>query len=328
MSQKKKIGLFGFGTVGKGFYDLLQRMPHLDAEISKVCVKRLDLERINHPLYFTDQADELLNDPEISIIVEVISDAEAAKKYVKKALEAGKSVISANKKMIGESLSEIDDWHRLYNNSFLYEAAVGGGIPIVYPMDTLFREQKVSKIRGILNGSSNYILTQMQKNGWAFEEALEEAQVKGFAEANPSLDVDGYDASYKLGILGYHGFGEVAAFKTCELTSIRNVTEAEIKSAKSRQKKIKSIATIERRDGVYHCSVRPQEIDHSDELYNVDFENNAISIYTEVSGVHMAVGKGAGAFPTGSAVIADLKRILKGSRYEIQSPQLRSIVAA
>lgn len=317
MNNTKKIGLFGFGTVGKGFYEILQKLPQIEAEVVKVCVKRLDLQRINHTLYFTDNQDELLDDPEIDLIIEVISDAKAAKEIVEKALKNGKSVISANKKMIGESLAEVNEWHQAYPGSFLYEAAVGGGIPIVHAMDSLFKEQGVTKIRGILNGSSNYILTQMQECNWSFEKALEEAQVNGFAEEDPSLDVDGFDASYKLGILGYHAFGEITALKSCELVSIRTISEEDIRAAKRKSQKIKPVATIEKIGNQYHCRVKPERISSSDALYNVDLENNAVSVHTNVSGVHTAIGKGAGSLPTGSAVIADLKRILSSQAYEI-----------
>ena len=310
MKDVKKIGLFGFGTVGTGFYQVLERMPQIAVEISKVCVKRLDLERIDHDLNFTNDATEILDDPEIDIVVEVISDPIAAKDIVQQALSKGKSVISANKKMIGESLAEVHEWHQRYDAPFFYEAAVGGGIPIIHNIKSLFRDQHITKIRGILNGSSNYILTMMQQNQWSFDKALEEAQIQGFAEANPSLDVDGLDASYKLGILGYHAFGDIVSLKSCNATSIRHVTESDIKNAIKHSQKIKPVATIEKKDEEYHCSIVPSLIPISDELYNVDMENNAISVYTEVSGKHLAVGKGAGALPTGSAVVSDLKRIL------------------
>lgn len=316
MNNYKKIGLFGFGTVGQGFYEMLKKQPFLSAKIEKVCVRRLDLPRIGHELYFTDNPDEILEDGEIDIVIELIDDAVAAKVFVKKALMAGKQVISANKKMIGESLEEIDQWVSEFNSSFLYEAAVGGGIPIIYNINHNFHYQEITKIRGILNGSSNYILTQMTQMGWTFEQALSDAQKLGFAEANPTLDVDGIDASYKLAILSYHAFGEVVSMKSCEIESIRNVTENDLKKAIKNGSKIKPIATIELRNGSYHCSVKPEIIDKDDELFNVDFENNAISIYTTLSGTHLAIGKGAGALPTGSAVVSDLKKILQGYKYQ------------
>ncbi len=317
MNEQKKIGLFGFGTVGQGFYENLKKHTHLSAVIAKVCVRRIDLPRIGHELYFTDNPDELLLDPEIDIIIELIDDAVAAKQYVHTALREGKSVISANKKMIGESLKEIDEWHTRYDATFLYEAAVGGGIPIVHAVDGFFRDQEVLKIRGILNGSSNYILTQMQQNQWSFEQALIDAQAKGFAEQNPTLDISGVDASYKLSILAYHAFGEVPSLSSFSAESIENVTKELIKKAKTKGKKIKPIATIEIVDGKIVCTVKPQLVSPNDELFSVDFENNAISVETLISGKHTAAGKGAGSLPTGSAVIEDLKRLLSGYSYQV-----------
>lgn len=317
MKTPKKIGLFGFGTVGKGFYENLKKHPHLPAIISKVCVKRLDLLRIGHELYFTNDPEELLSDPELDIIVELIDDAEAAKIFVEKALLAGKHVISANKKMIGESLKEVSHWHYSFNHHFLYEAAVGGGIPIVHSVDGFFRDQEITEIRGILNGSSNYILTQMQLNQWDFDKALKEAQSKGFAERNPILDVSGIDASYKLSILAYHAFGEVPSMKSFEIESIESVTKEDIKKAKSKGRKIKLVATLKKSNQEIICTIKPETIGPNDELYSVDFENNAISVETLISGRHVFVGKGAGALPTGSAVLEDLKRLLDGYSYQV-----------
>jgi homoserine dehydrogenase len=319
MKTPKKIGLFGFGTVGKGFYENLKKSSHTSAVISKVCVKRLDLPRIGHELYFTNDPEELLGDPEVDIIIELIDDAAAAKKITERALLEGKNVISANKKMIGESLKEVAGWHRSFDTSFLYEAAVGGGIPIVHSVDGFFRDQEILEIRGILNGSSNYILTQMQLNHWGFEEALSEAQKKGFAERNPSLDVSGIDASYKLSILAFHAFGEVPSMKSFDIESIESVTKEDIKRAKSKGRKIKLVATLKKTDNEIECSVKPESVGPNDELYSVDFENNAICVETLISGRHVFAGKGAGALPTGSAVLEDLKRLLSGYSYQVSN---------
>lgn len=317
MNEHKKIGLFGFGTVGKGFYEHLKRHPELPVSIEKVCVKRLDLPRIGHELYFTNNPDELLHDPELDIIIELIDDAEAAKEYVYTALSNGKSVISANKKMIGESLNEIDQWHQAFDSTLLYEAAVGGGIPIVHSVDGLLRDQEVVKIRGILNGSSNYILTLMQQHQWSFEQALKDAQLKGFAESNPALDVSGVDASYKLSILVYHAFGTVSSLRSCSIESIEDVSADVIKKAKQKGRKIKPIATIEQTAVGLICSVAPEAIGPNDELFSIDLENNGISVETRLSGKHLAAGKGAGSLPTGSAVFEDLKRLLGGYSYQV-----------
>ena len=325
MNEVKKIGLFGFGTVGKGFYEILKNQSGIAATIEKICIKRLDLERIGHELRFTDDSSEILDDPEVDIVVELISDPEAAKEIVYNALSSGKSVISANKKMIADSLDEVQKWHQEFEKPFLYEAAVGGGIPIVHTMDSYFRDFEVTKIQGILNGSSNYILTLMQEKNWPFEEALEAAQTKGFAEANPSLDIGGFDASYKLSILAYHAFDQVVHLNSSELENITNVTLQDIKTAKKHGKRIKPIAQIEKLIDGFHCSVKPTALDISSKLYNVNYENNAISIETNSTGNQMLVGKGAGAFPTGAAVLADLKRVLNGIRYQTGKPTIMNL---
>lgn len=317
MKSVKKIGLFGFGTVGKGFYENLKKHSNVPAQIAKVCVQRLDLPRIGHELYFTNNPDELLNDPELDIIIELIDDPDAAKTYVHQALISGKDVISANKKMIGDSLSEVAEWHTAFGSRLLYEAAVGGGIPIVNAVDGFFRDQEITEIRGILNGSSNYILTQMQLNNWSFEKALSEAQVKGFAERNPLLDVSGIDASYKLSILAYHAFGEVPSMKSFEIESIENVSKEQIKRAKTKGRKIKLVASLKKENQEIICSVKPEMVGVNDALYSVDFENNAISVDTAISGRHVFVGRGAGALPTGSAVLEDLKRLMNGYSYQV-----------
>ncbi|SNT20814.1 homoserine dehydrogenase [Ekhidna lutea] len=317
MKTPEKIGLFGFGTVGKGFYENLKKQPNLPAIISKVCVKRLDLPRIGHELYFTNDPEELLSDPELDIIIELIDDPEAAKIYVEKALASGKHVISANKKMIGDSLDEVDRWHQRFTGNFLYEAAVGGGIPIVHAIDGFYRDQEILKIRGILNGSSNYILTQMQLQNWTYEKALKDAQLKGFAERYPSLDVSGMDASYKLSILAYHAFGKVPSMKSFEVHSIEEVSKEDIKKAKMKNRKIKPIATLTLQDSEINCIIKPEAVGPNDEFYSVDYENNAVSVETLISGKHVAVGKGAGSLPTGSSVIEDLKRLLQGYNYQV-----------
>lgn len=316
MNNIKKIGLFGFGTVGQGFYEVLQK-ARLPVELSKVCVKRLDLERINHPVYFTTDASELLDDPAIDIIIELIDDSVAAKKIVESALLSGKHVISANKKMIADSLDEVDYWHKEFDPTFLYEAAVGGGIPIVHLVDGYYRNHEVISIRGILNGSSNYILTQMQNKKWSYDQAVVEAQKLGFAESNPALDVTGADASSKLAILAYHAFGKVVSMKSCELESIEEVSESDIRATLKNGDKIKPVATIMRTNNEVTCAVKPQKVSANDPIFSVDYEDNVIDVETELGGHHIAVGKGAGAIPTGSAVLEDLKRVLCGYKYQV-----------
>lgn len=316
MSSHKKIGLFGFGTVGKGFYEILKLQKDLPVSIKKVCIKRLDLERIGHELYFTDNVDEILQDPDIDIVIEVIDDAIAAKEIVLEALEAGKSVISANKKMIAESLTEVDEWHQSFEQSFLYEAAVAGAIPIINTIESSFKDYQIKGINGILNGSSNYILTKMQEEELSFEKALSNAQKLGFAESDPTLDIAGFDASYKLAILAYHAFGDVHTLENCTRQNIAEVTNNDIKEAKSKGIKIKPVASVAFVDGILQSSIKAQWLDASHELFHVDNEFNAVALNMEVSGHQTLVGKGAGSLPTGSAVFSDLKRLLRNYKYQ------------
>lgn len=317
-TMKKKIGLFGFGAVGQGFYQILKKNPHINAEISKVCIKRLDLERISHELYFTTNADELLEDNDIDIIVEVIDDAEAAKLIVRTALQLKKHVISANKKMIAESIEEVAQWHSDFEATFLYEAAVGGGIPIIHNIENNFRYQEITGIRGILNGSSNFILTKMKNDGSSYETALKEAQKLGFAETDPSLDVDGFDAFYKLIILYYHATGRF--IDSSQHESLRSISrvglEAQEQAAQNGAviRQISQFELSENAELVF--KVGPEEVKTDDLLAHVELENNAVEITTALSDKHLFFGKGAGSFPTGSSVFGDLIRLLDGYRYQ------------
>ena len=315
MSNVKKIGLFGFGTVAKGFYQILCQQRDLQVRIEKVCIKRPNLDRNGYKLHFTDQAQEILEDDTIEIVIEVTDDATLAKEIVKRALERGKSAISANKRMIAESLHEVNQWHQAYDSPFLYEAAVGGGIPIIYTIDHSLKDYRITKIRAILNGSSNYILSQMHQQNYSFDQALDQAQQKGFAESDPRLDIEGWDASFKLAILAYHSFDEILLPDSFLRESIQNISPLDIQQAHQLGQKIKSIASVEKKKGKLHCHVKAEWLQSTDELYNVDNENNAISLETELSNTHTLIGKGAGSLPTGSAIFSDLKRILNGYKY-------------
>jgi homoserine dehydrogenase len=308
--ERIKIGLFGFGTVGKGFYELLKHHD-LPVDIHKVCVRQITAERQQLPIEFTTSPEVILEDENIAIVVEVISDSLAAREIVYRALKNGKAVISANKKMIGDNLGEVVSWLRDFRSEFLYEASSGGAIPVITTIDSYFRDHEIQSIRGILNGSSNYILTQMHLNGLSFEQALDQAQSEGFAEEDPSLDVDGLDALNKLKIIGYHAFNAIASDEDIKVESIRSVNASDISQAISSGKKIKPLAEIYKKNGKLSFTVKPVVINSGDEFYNVEYEYNGVSIATMRSGNHLLVGKGAGAHPTGSAVIKDLKTIIK-----------------
>lgn len=315
--MSKVIGLFGFGEVAKGFYQTLQTNKHLDVYIKKVCIKNSNKLRDLDPVIFTTDPEQILNDPEIDIIIELTDDADASYEIVKKSLQAGKGVISANKKMIAEHIDEVANWHAQFNAPFLYEAAVAGSIPILHNLEQFFKQQEISSIRAILNGSTNYILTLMREEGLSFEDALKLAQKKGFAESDPELDISGKDALYKLIILTYHAFGEIITdLKQVRLEAITNMEDHFYDLAKSQGLKIKSIATATKKGDKTSIKVQPELINSNDELFEVEYENNAIVIDASYSGKQTFIGKGAGSLPTGSAVINDLSLLISGFRYK------------
>src|SRR6478672_208 len=201
-----QIGLFGFGVVGEGIYKVLHQTPSLNALIKKVCIKHAEKERNAPASLFTTSYDEILNDPGIDIVVELIDDAKEAFTIVSTALKNKKSVVSANKKMIAEHLAELIFLQQEHEVSFLYEAAVCGSIPIIRNLEEYYDNDLLQSISGIVNGSTNYILTKIGE-GLSYKEALLQAQQLGFAESNPNLDVEGIDAVNKLTILLAHAYG-------------------------------------------------------------------------------------------------------------------------
>lgn len=313
--MSKYIGLFGFGEVARGFYQALQS-SQLDASIKKICIKDTAKPRDLDQSFFTSDPTVLLNDPDIDIIVELTDDAEISYEVVKQALSNGKATISANKQMIAENISEVAHWHQTYSAPFIYEASVGGSIPILQNLEQFFKQQEIHEIRAILNGSTNYILTQMQKNGLSLDEALTLAQEKGFAESDPELDISGKDALYKMIILSYHAFGEtIGNLDQLRVESITNMEDHFYDLAKAQGLKIKSIATAKRRNGKLSVKVQPELISQDDELFGIEYENNAIVIDGNLSGKQVYTGKGAGSLPTGAAVLNDLSLVLSGFRY-------------
>src|SRR6478672_3754278 len=202
MSTHKQltIGLFGFGVVGEGIYHVLNQTPSLNATIKKVCIKHADKKRNAPPELFTTSYNDLLEDDEINLIVELIDDADEAYKIVKQSLNNKKAVVSANKKMIAEHLEELLKLQEVNDTSFLYEAAVCGSIPVIRNLEEYYDNDLLQSISGIVNGSTNYILTKIGE-GLSYKEALLQAQQLGFAESNPRLDVEGIDPANKLTIL-------------------------------------------------------------------------------------------------------------------------------
>lgn len=310
------IGLVGFGVVGKGLYDVLQTTPGLHAEIKKICIKHPQKKREIAGKYFTDDFNELLQDESINVIAELIDDADAAFEIVKACLENGKPVVSANKKMIAQHFKELLYLQRKYNTPFLYEAACCAGIPIIRNLEEYYDNDMLSEIKGIVNGSTNFILTEITENNLAFDEALAKAQLAGFAESNPRLDTEGHDAANKLVILAAHAFGTVVSADQILYTGITGITISDATFAREKNCSIKLVAHAKKLpDGNLALSVLPKFIKNSDDFYNVKNEYNALETVSAFADKHFFKGKGAGAYPTAAAVLSDISALRYDYRY-------------
>lgn len=318
MSRKKlNIGLFGFGCVGFGLYEVLQKTPGLKSNIKNICVKDKDKKREIDAENFTFNKEDIFNDPEINVIVELIDDADAAYEIVTRALKSGKAVVSANKKMIAEHFEELLALQREYKVPLLYEAACCASIPIIRNLEEYYDNDLLESIQGIVNGSTNYILTKTFKENLSYEDALKEAQEKGFAESNPILDTGGFDAKYKLLILLAHSLGYIAKPDDLLNIGINNIGGLELKYAREKGFKIKLVAqAFKNSDGTISAFVIPKFIDSEDRLFNVDDVFNGVITKTSFADEQFFVGKGAGAHPTASAVLSDISALSYDYQYE------------
>lgn len=311
------IGLFGFGVVGESLYEVLTHTPTLNAQIKKVCIRHADKSRNADAALFTTNAAELLQDEEINVIVELINDPDAAYHIVTTALRSGKAVVSAGKKMIAEHLQELIDLQQQYNTSFLYEAACCASIPVIRNLEEYYDNDLLHSISGIVNGSTNYILTRMTEAKAIFQDALAEAQAAGFAETDPTLDVEGIDAVNKLSILLTHAYGTVVHPSRLLHTGISDLHAADTAFAAEKGYKVKLVATARKlSDGSVAAFVLPRLVPATSRFYEVREEYNGVEIESSLADRQFFYGKGAGGFPTASAVLSDLSALRYNYRYE------------
>lgn len=318
MARKQlNIGLFGFGVVGHGLYEVLEKTPALKASIKNICVKNKDKLREIGAENFTYDKNEILNDEDINVVVELIDDADAAFEIVSAALKKGKAVVSANKKMVAEHFLELLELQREYNVPLLYEAAACASMPIIRNLEEYYDNDLLDSIEGIVNGSTNYILTKTFAENLSYNDALKQAQDLGFAESNPILDTGGFDAKYKLLILLAHSFGYIAKPDEIFNLGIDNIGELELKYAKEKGLKIKLVAQAFKGTGnTISAFVTPKFVTPEDKLYNVDDVFNGVITKTYFADTHFFVGRGAGAYPTASAVLSDISALSYDYKYE------------
>jgi homoserine dehydrogenase len=317
MAKKLKIGLFGFGCVGQGLYHVLNHSTGFKAEIIKIAVKNKTKQRPLDKSVFTFDKYEILDNPEIDVIVELIDDAEEAFNIVSYALSKGKHVVSANKKMIAKHLKDLFDLQHKNNVSFLYEASSCGSIPIIRTLEEYFDNEQVEKLTGIFNGTTNYILTKTISEKLSYQEALKQAQEKGFAESDPTNDVEGFDPKFKAIIIALHAFGVFARPEEILNFGITTLSPNDINYASEKSYKIKLVPTIKKlNDDQVTIFVLPKFVSSNNHLFNVDNEFNGVIVDGEFSGEQFLKGKGAGGHPTGAAVLSDISALSYGYRYE------------
>ncbi|MES2799794.1 MAG: homoserine dehydrogenase [Bacteroidota bacterium] len=330
MARKKlSIGLFGFGCVGFGLYEVIEKTPGLNAEIKRICVKNKTKEREISIENFTFDKNDILNDPEINVVVELIDDADAAFEIVSTALKNGKAVVSANKKMIAENFSELLALQEKHNAPLLYEAAACASLPIIRNLEEYYNNDLLESIEGIVNGSTNYILTKIFNENLSFDEALQQAQELGFAESNPILDTGGFDAKYKLCILNAHAFGIISSPSEIFNYGIDKIGELELNYAKEKGLKIKLVAqSFKSEDGSIVSFVAPKFIPVENQLFGVDDVFNGVITKTCFADKQFFVGKGAGAYPTASAVLSDISALSYDYRYEYKKINENEVLQA
>jgi homoserine dehydrogenase len=318
MAQKQLIiGLFGFGVVGEGLYKLLQQTPSLKASIKKVCIKNAGKKRHAPADLFTTERDPILNDPEINVIVEVIDDADAAFQIVSTALKNGKAVVSASKKMIAEHLPELLKLQQETGHPFLYEAAACASIPVIRNLEEYYDNDLLHSIKAIVNGSTNFILTKMFEEKLDFKQALILAQQLGFAESNPKLDIEGYDAVNKWSLLLAHAYGAIVHPNNIVFTGIQHIQPGDAIVAREKNYQIKLVGQAQKLlSGKVAAFVLPQFIRPEDPLSFVKNEYNGVVIESGFADKQFFYGKGAGSFPTASAVLSDISALRYEYRYE------------
>ena len=326
MSKYKEIkaALLGAGTVGGGVYKLVERraaeMPDkvgAELKITKVLVKNLQKNREGIPSeVLTDDWEGIIHDPEISIVIELMGGVEPARTYILQALEAGKNVVTANKDLLAEHGQELMEAAERNHRDLCFEAAVGGGIPIIRPLKECLAGNEITEVMGIVNGTTNYILTKMTQEGWDFDDALKEAQRLGFAEADPTADVEGLDAGRKMAILASIAFHSRVTFKDVDVKGITKITAKDIQYAKEFGYTLKLLGVARNEEGKMEVGVSPMMIPSTHPLANVNDSFNAVFVHGDAVDDAMFQGRGAGEFPTASAVVGDLISVARDMQYD------------
>ena len=313
------IGLFGFGVVGQGVFEVIRKSKNAHAEIVKICVHDLNKPRKTavDPSLLTDRAEDILENPRINLIVEVINDADRAYEIVRTALLKGIPVVSGNKAMLARHLPELIEIQKTHNVALLYDASSCGSIPVIRNLEEYYDNDLLLEVKGILNGSSNYILSRVFDHRESYANALAQAQELGFAETDPSFDIEGYDSLFKLVIITVHALGAYVAPDRIFTYGISTIHESDIQFAREKGVKIKLVAQVVKvSDEHFTMFVMPEFIKPSRYIYSVDDEYNGVVIRGECYDRQFMFGKGAGSLPTASSILSDVMARLHNYHYE------------
>ena len=309
---KIKIGIIGLGTVGSGVFKSLQNFD--EVEIVKIAVRNINKPRsVDVPReLLTDNPYEIVNNPDINVVVELMGGIEPAWNYISAALNNKKHIVTANKELLAKKGEELFNLSEANNCVVLYEAAIAGGIPLIMPIKTILAGNKINKIQAILNGTTNYILTKMDTDGASYEDVLEEAQLFGYAETDPTGDVEGYDAAYKITTLATIAFNSRVKFENVYREGITHVRAEDMKIANELGYKIKLIAsaTIDENNNA-DVRVHPMLVPQKTLLAHTNYVTNAVEMNGHPIGKIVLSGPGAGEFPTASSVVGDILAIAR-----------------
>jgi homoserine dehydrogenase len=324
-SQKINIGLIGFGTVGQGLWEIIQKSPQLPFAIKHICVRQKKLLRNISDSIFDYDVENFFAHPDIDIIVELSNDSALALKAAKFCLEKKIPFVTANKKMLAENLAELSQLQEKFTTPFLYEASVCASIPIIRNLEEYYDNDLLESIGGIVNGSTNYILNRLESELLSFNDALKSAQEAGFAESNPKLDVEGYDSAYKLTLLIYHAFGYIVQPQEILRVGIEDIETSDIVFANEKGLRIRLLAkAYKTSDNKIAAFVLPHFVNSENNYFHVQKAYNGIQTTTYHSETQFFKGKGAGSLATASAVIADLSALTYQYKYAYKKKQYPS----
>lgn len=319
--KKIKIGLFGLGTVGRGIFEVIGKAKNAHAEIRKICVRDISKPRDESlrgamPI-LTDRMEDIFSDPEINLVVEVVDNADASYRIVTEALRRGIPVVSGSKAMIARHLPELIDLQRRHDTALLYDASSCGSIPVIRNLEEYYDNDLLLEVKGILNGSSNYILSRVFDHNEDYSNALCRAQKLGFAESDPSFDIEGLDSLFKLIIITVHALGVYVRPEDIFTFGIVHIHDSDITYAREKRVKIKLVAQVVKVSGnKFTMFVMPEFVDRTKYIYSVDDEYNGVVIRGECYDRQFMFGKGAGSLPTASSILSDVMARLHSYRYE------------